>query len=166
MTNPLVLILIGVIVGIYSGIMGLGGGTIMIPVMVLALGFTQKQALGTSLAVMLPPVALPAVIQYYRHGHIDIRVALWMALGFALGATLGGFFANKLPDLALKLIFAFVLVYVAGYMMFNALGRNHIVRNMLLAAVLAGVAAAFFLVVRWYDRGHDTPAQTAQSQTT
>src|SRR5688572_28323652 len=88
MINPAILIGIGIIVGIYSGIMGLGGGTIMIPVLVLLLGFTQHQAVGTSLAVMIPPVTLPAVIEYYRKGHVDLRIAAFIAIGFLAGAIL------------------------------------------------------------------------------
>src|SRR5258706_15739406 len=96
MTHPAILIGIGILVGIYSGIMGLGGGTVMIPVLVLLLGFTQHQAVGTSLAVMIPPVTLPAVIEFYRKGHVDLRIAAWIALGFLGGALVGGFIANQI----------------------------------------------------------------------
>ena len=58
--NPAFLILFGIVVGVFSGLMGLGGGSVMIPIMVLLLGMTQQQAHGTSLAVMIPPVTLPA----------------------------------------------------------------------------------------------------------
>src|SRR3954468_24831917 len=109
MVNPAILIGVGIFVGIYSGIMGLGGGTVMIPVLVLLLGFTQHQAVGTSLAVLIPPVTLPAVIEYYRNGHVNLRVAAWIALGFLGGALLGGFIANKLSDQVMRLIFGFIL---------------------------------------------------------
>src|SRR3954466_12523316 len=105
MVNPAILIGVGIFVGIYSGIMGLGGGTVMIPVLVLLLGFNQHQAVGTSLAVMIPPVTLPAVIEFYRKGYVDLRIAAWIALGFLCGAFLGGFIANKLNDMVLRLIF-------------------------------------------------------------
>jgi uncharacterized membrane protein YfcA len=151
------LFVIGVIVGIYSGIMGLGGGTIMIPIMVLILGFTQKEALGTSLAVMIPPVTLPAVIEYYRNGHVKPTVAIWIALGVLPGAFLGGYIANQLGQNSLKMIFGFVLVYVAGY---TILGKEHIVRTMLLAGVLVIVAGAMFGAARWYD-GPKSPSDAA-----
>ena len=89
MINPAILIGVGIFVGIYSGIMGLGGGTVMIPVLVLLLGFTQHQAVGTSLAVMIPPVTLPAVIEFYRKGQVDLRIAAWIALGFTAVSPLG-----------------------------------------------------------------------------
>lgn len=156
MVHPGFLILIGIAVGIYSGIMGLGGGTVMIPIMVLVLGFTQKEALGTSLAVMIPPVTLPAVIEYWRNGHVRPWVAMWIALGVLPGALLGGWIANQLEQNTLKLIFGFVLVYVAGY---TILGKEHLVRSMILAGVLVLIAALVFGAVRWYD------ARTPNQQT-
>jgi uncharacterized membrane protein YfcA len=151
MFNPPLLIGIGILVGIYSGIMGLGGGTIMIPVLVLLLGFSQHQAIGTSLAVMIPPVTLPAVIQYYREGHVDLRIAAWIALGFLAGAILGGFVANKLSDHQMKMIFGFVLVYIGSYTAFNILGSQHLVRTLILAGVLTSVAAIAWYAVKVSD---------------
>ena len=151
--NPIWLIVIGVAVGVYSGIMGLGGGTIMIPILVLALGFGQHKAVATSLAVMIPPVTLPAVIKYYREGHVDPWVAAWIAAGVLAGTPAGAAVAGYLSDRALRLVFGFVLVYIAGYTIFQTLGRQHLVRSMVLAGVLLAAAAAFFLVVRWYDAG-------------
>ncbi|HEV8292880.1 MAG TPA: sulfite exporter TauE/SafE family protein [Tepidisphaeraceae bacterium] len=151
MTNPAILIGVGVLVGIYSGIMGLGGGTVMIPVLVLLLGFTQHQAVGTSLAVMIPPVTLPAVIEFYRKGHVDLRIAAWIALGFICGAFLGGLIANKTDDNILRLIFGFILIYVGGYTLFGTLGKEHLVRSMIIAGMLVVVAAGVYGVVRAAD---------------
>ena len=149
MVNPATLIGVGIFVGIYSGIMGLGGGTVMIPVLVLLLGFTQHQAVGTSLAVMIPPVTLPAVIEFYRKGHVDLRIAIWIALGFGAGAFLGGFLANRLNDNALKLIFGFILIYVGGYTLLQTLGKEHLMRSMIVAGVLVIVAAAVYSAFRF-----------------
>ena len=154
MPNPITLIAIGVAVGVYSGIMGLGGGTLMIPAMVLLLGFTQHQAVGTSLAVMIPPVTLPAVIEYYRKGHVDISVAIWIAIGVLAGAPIGSMIANQLSDRALRLVFGFVLVYIAGYTIFQTLGKQYLTRSMIFAAILALTAAAFYVGTRWYDARH------------
>jgi uncharacterized protein len=123
--NPIWLIVIGVAVGIYSGIMGLGGGTIMIPILVLALGFGQHKAVATSLAVMIPPVTLPAVIRYWKDGHVDWQVAAWIAVGVLCGTPLGQMVAKHLSDTALKLVFGFVLVYIAGYTIFQTLGKQY-----------------------------------------
>jgi len=158
--NPAVLIGVGIFVGIYSGIMGLGGGTVMIPVLVLLLGFTQHQAVGTSLAVMIPPVTLPAVIEFYRKGHVDLKIAVWIAIGFAAGAFLGGYAANKINDTAMRLIFGFILVYVGGYTLFQTLGKQHLVRSMIIAGVLMVVAAGAYLAVRAAD-ARQAPAASA-----
>jgi uncharacterized membrane protein YfcA len=149
LSNSLILIVFGVIVGVFSGVMGLGGGSIMIPVMVLAFGMTQQQAHGTSLAVMIPPVALPAVIEYWRHGNVDIRIAAWIAAGVLVGSFFGALVANSLPKESLKLVFGFFLIYVAGYTIF---GKEHLARSVTLAGVLVLVAALLFGATRWMDR--------------
>src|SRR5215203_2807281 len=151
MNSPSVpaLLVVGVIVGVFSGLMGVGGGSVMIPVMVLAFGMTQQQAHGTSLAVMIPPVALPAVIEYWRHGNVDIRVAAWTAAGVLLGSFFGALVANSLPKESLKLVFGFFLIYVAGYTIF---GKEHLARSVTLAGVLVLVAALLFAATKYYDR--------------
>ena len=148
MQNPVFLVLFGVIVGVFSGVMGLGGGSIMIPVMVLALAMSQQQAHGTSLAVMIPPVTLPAVIEYYRKGHVDLRVAGWMALGVLAGSFFGAWIATSLPKEMLKLVFGFVLIYVASYTVF---GKENLVRTLSLSGALVLIAVSLYFAVRWYD---------------
>jgi uncharacterized membrane protein YfcA len=149
------LILFGVLVGVFSGVMGLGGGSVMIPIMVLVLGMTQQQAHGTSLAVMIPPVTLPAVIAYYMardpdtgKRNVDLTVALWMAVGVLFGSYFGGKFANFLPKEGLKLVFGFVLIYVAAYTVF---GKEHLVRTLTLSGALLAIAVAIYFLTQWYD---------------
>ena len=155
MSNPLILVAFGVVVGVFSGVMGLGGGSIMIPIMVFAFGMTQQQAHGTSLAVMIPPVTLPAVIAYYMarnpdgSRNVDLRVAAWMAVGVLFGSYFGARIANWLPKEGLKLVFGFLLIYVAGYTIF---GKEHLGRSVTLAGVLVLVAALLFGATRWMDR--------------
>ena len=164
MTSIQTLILLGLIVGIYSGIMGLGGGTIMIPAMVLALGFTQQKAVATSLAVMLPPVGIFAVLEYYRKGQIDVPVALWIAVGVLFGMILGArlslWIGAHFGDNTLKLIFAFILTYISGYMLFQTLGKQYLVRSMIFAGILVVVSFLFFTAVKWYDARNAPPAQS------
>jgi uncharacterized membrane protein YfcA len=148
MQNPAFLVLFGVLVGVFSGVMGLGGGSIMIPVMVLALAMTQQEAHGTSLAVMIPPVTLPAVIEYYRKGHVNLGVAGWMAAGVLIGSFFGAWIATSLPKEMLKLVFGFVLIYVAAYTVF---GKEHLVRTLSLSAALVFVAVCLYAITRWYD---------------
>ena len=154
LTHPGILIGFGVFVGVFSGIMGLGGGAIMIPLMVLVLGFTQTKAHGLSLAVMIPPVTLPAVIAYYRKGVLeisDLKTALIIAAGFACGSFFGGYFAASLPKDTLKLVFGFVLVYVAGYTIFSWFGHDHLLRSVLMAGILAIVAVGMFMTLKATD---------------
>jgi uncharacterized protein len=147
-TNPVMLIAFGILVGVFSGVMGLGGGSVMIPVMVLALAMSQQEAHGTSLAVMIPPVTLPAVIQYYRTGNVNLWVAGWMALGVLAGSFFGAWIATSLPKENLKLVFGFVLIYVAAYTVF---GKEHLVRSISLAGALMLAAVCAYALVSWYD---------------
>lgn len=158
MQNPLTLVLIGILVGVFSGVMGLGGGSVMIPIMVLALAMTQQTAHGTSLAVMIPPVTLPAVIAYYRKGHVDLRVAGWMALGVLAGAWFGGLIATSLPKEVLKLVFGFVLIYVASFTVF---GTQHVTRTLVLAGLLLMVAVSLYALMRAYDARRAPAPQAA-----
>ncbi len=148
MHNPLLLLAFGIIVGVFSGVMGLGGGAVMIPVMVLVFGLSQPMAHGTSLAVMIPPVALPAVIQYYRNGNVNVTMAAWMAVGVLGGSFFGAYIANALPKETLKLVFGFLLIYVAAYTVF---GKEHLARTTMLSALLVLVAVGSFAATKWYD---------------
>jgi uncharacterized membrane protein YfcA len=158
MSNPLVLIAFGVLVGVFSGVMGLGGGSVMIPIMVLAYHMTQPEAHGTSLAVMIPPVTLPAVIEYYRNGNVNVTMAAWMAAGVLLGSFFGAYVANALPKETLKLVFGFLLIYVAAYTVF---GKEHLARTTVLSALLVAIAMAVLFTVRWYDRSRPAAAAAA-----
>jgi uncharacterized protein len=142
-------------VGVFSGVMGLGGGSVMIPVMVLVMGLTQTQAHGTSLAVMTVPVMLPAVIHYWRHNNVHLPVAAWTAVGVAMGTFFGAYIANALPRETLKLVFGLVLIYVAGYTVF---GKENLLRTTLLAAALVLVAGLMLAGSQWYDRQNAPPA--------
>ena len=155
MQNPVLLVAFGLLVGVFSGLMGLGGGAIMIPIMVLALGMTQQQAHGTSLAVMIPPVTLPAVLAYFHardpdtgQRNVNITVALWMAAGVLAGSYFGGKLANYLPKDTLKLVFGFVLIYIAAYTVF---GKEHLDRTLSLSSALVLIAVCLYAVTRWYD---------------
>jgi len=164
--HPATLIAFGVFVGVFSGLMGLGGGAVMIPIMVLAFGLTQTQAHGTSLAAMIPPVTLPAVIRYYQQvnpdgsRNVDLRFAGFMAIGILVGSFFGAALANKLPKDELKLVFGFILVYVAGYTIFSYFGSQHVGRSAILSAILGVVAVGMFLAVKWIDGPAPRPEMT------
>ncbi|MFH1772592.1 MAG: sulfite exporter TauE/SafE family protein [Candidatus Omnitrophota bacterium] len=106
-------IALGLIAGISSGFLGIGGGTILIPVLVYAFGLTQHQAQGTTLALMVPPIGLLAAIKYYAEGNVKIYTAAFICLGFFIGGLVGAHFAHKVPDLVLKRVFGFFLMAVS-----------------------------------------------------
>jgi uncharacterized membrane protein YfcA len=118
MTLILLLILIGLIAGIFSGLMGVGGGIVMIPLMVFALGFTQHEAQGTSLAVLAVPVTLIAAYNYYDAGHVNWKYAAVIAVTFVVGAYFGSKFAISIDQGLLKKIFGFILIVVALRLIF------------------------------------------------
>jgi uncharacterized membrane protein YfcA len=113
----LLLILIGFTSGILSGLVGVGGGIIVVPALVFFLGFSQPQAQGTSLGLLLLPVGILAVINYYNNGNIDVRVIAIMAIAFVIGGWLGSKWAISLPEITVKRIFAVILFYTAIKMM-------------------------------------------------
>lgn len=113
------LALIGLAAGVLSGLVGVGGGIIIVPALVMALGISQHSAQGNTLAMLMIPVGALAVFNYYRSGHIDWRIALLLAVGFIPGAWLGSKLALALPALAVKRIFGVLLLLVAVKFLLN-----------------------------------------------
>jgi uncharacterized membrane protein YfcA len=151
--NPIVLILFGVLVGVFSGVMGLGGGAIIIPVLVLVFDMSQQAAHGTSLAMILSPTALPAIYKYHSKGFVDWRLVAYVIPGMLAGSYVGAAIATSIPQSALKLVFGFTLIYVAGYTVFGVLGgREHLGRTLVLSGALVVVAVLMFVTVRSIDR--------------
>jgi hypothetical protein len=118
-TTIVILVVMGVITGFMAGMLGIGGGIIVIPALIMILGFTQQGAQGTSLAMMLPPVGIFAVINYYKAGNVDWRVAVILALFFIIGSVFGSKLAVKIPQDVLKKIFGVFLLLVAAKMLFG-----------------------------------------------
>ena len=117
--NIIFYILLGLIAGILSGLLGLGGGIIVVPALVLLFGFSQHLAQGTTLAMMVPPIGLLAAWWYYSKGYVDIKVAGLMCIGFFIGGLLGAKFATAIPDIMLKRIFGLALLLVSVKMIFG-----------------------------------------------
>lgn len=113
----LLLIIVGLAAGVLSGMVGVGGGIIVVPALVFFLGFSQHQAQGTSLGLLLLPVGILAVMNYYNKGYIDIKVVAIMSVAFVLGGWLGSKLSLSLPQDTVKKIFAIVLFYTAFRMM-------------------------------------------------
>lgn len=114
----LVLVMVGLAAGLLSGMIGIGGGIIVVPALVYILGFSQYEAQGTSLGLLLPPVGILAVMNYYKQGFIDFKVVGIMCIAFIAGGWLGSKFSLSLSQDTLKKIFALVLLLIAGKMLF------------------------------------------------
>ena len=115
----LILIAIGIVTGIMAGMLGIGGAIIMTPALVFIMGFSQANAQGTSLAVMLPPIGIIAAYNYYKAGHVNIKFALILAACFLVGSYFGSKFALNLPQAVLKKIFGVLLLLVAAKMLLS-----------------------------------------------
>lgn len=107
------LVLVGVVAGILSGLIGIGGGVIIVPVLVFLFGMSQHQAQGTTLALMVPPIGLLGAWAYYRQGYVDLKVALMLCAGFVAGSLLGARFATGLSDGILQKVFGIALGAIA-----------------------------------------------------
>lgn len=106
-------IALGVVIGGISGLIGIGGGAFLIPALIYFYGMSQLRAQGTSLATLLLPIGIFACWTYYKAGHVDVRLALLISLGFAGGGWLGGLWAQHLSDTVLRRSFAALLVLLA-----------------------------------------------------
>jgi len=119
MTNPLSFVLLGLVAGALSGLIGIGGGIIIVPALIFIFGFTQHQAQGTTLALMVPPIGLLAAWAYYSQGYVDIRVAAWVCAGFLIGGFLGAKLATGLPNMVLQKVFGGALLLISLKMLFT-----------------------------------------------
>lgn len=106
------LILLGLAAGYFSGLVGIGGGIIVVPALVFIFGFSQYAAQGTTLALLIPPIGILAVWKYYQSGHVDIKTAAILAVGFVIGSYFGSATAIGISQDTLKKIFAIALVLI------------------------------------------------------
>jgi uncharacterized membrane protein YfcA len=114
----LLYIILGLVVGVLSGILGIGGGVVIIPALVFLFGFNQHQAQGTSLALFSLPIAILAANTYYKQGYIDIKIVSLLALGFVFGGLIGSKIGINLPDAVLTKIFGIGLLLISLKMIF------------------------------------------------
>jgi len=114
----LIIILVGVAAGMLSGLVGVGGGIIIVPALVYFISFSQKSAQGTSLAMIMLPVGIFGVLQYYKQGHVDFRIVGILAIGFLAGSFFGSRIALSLPQETLKKYFAVLMIIIAVKMLF------------------------------------------------
>lgn len=126
----LILVMLGVAAGMLSGLVGIGGGIILVPGLIFFLAFSQKMAQGTSLGILLLPIGILGVIQYYKQGYIDLKVVLVISLAFLVGNFFGSKLALSLPQETLKKIFAgFLIVMAVKMLFFDHTNTEHTVEN-------------------------------------
>jgi uncharacterized membrane protein YfcA len=119
LTTVLLLLLIGLLAGVLSGSVGVGGGVIMVPLAIWFLGYSQHQAQGMSLAVLAVPGTLLAAYTYHKNGHtLDWRYALVIAVAFVIGGFFGSKIAISINQQMLKKVFGVILLVVAIKMIF------------------------------------------------
>lgn len=142
----LLLFLFGSLVGVASGLLGIGGGIILIPGLIYLFGFTQPEAQGTSLAVMIPPIGIFAALVYYQHGFVRLPVVVWIAVGFMVGAFLGAHLVPLAPVAALRVVFGVLLLYVGFTFVLYPHGTKAS------AALPAALSAAVVGLAQWMNR--------------
>ncbi len=161
-TTLILVISIGFLIGAVSGMVGLGGGILVIPVLMFGFGFSQAKANGTSLAMLLPPIGILGVISYWRAGNVDLRFAGLMAAGFVAGVYFGARLVNGgwISPAAVRMLFAFLLIYVTSRLLFYPGGRARAaIETVLLFAVFAVPYALTEALGRHWDRMlHHAPA--------
>lgn len=118
-STVLVLIAIGLLAGFAGGALGLGGGIVIVPALVFILGFTQHQAQGTSLAVIVFPVAFLGALNYYKAGYVNVKFVVILALAFIIGSYLGSLMSINLPEKMLKKVFGFAILLLSLKMIFE-----------------------------------------------
>ena len=115
----IILIIIGLLAGLLSGLVGVGGGILMIPLLIMFLGFTQHQAQGTALFAMLPPIGILAAMNYYKQGYVKWEYAVVIALAFVAGGYLGSKMSLSLSPQIIRRLFGVVMLIGAIKLIFS-----------------------------------------------
>jgi uncharacterized membrane protein YfcA len=150
----LIYVAIGITIGCLSGVLGIGGGVLIIPALIWFCGFAPSEARGTSLAILIPPIGLPAAIKYYHDGKVILAAAVWIACAFALGALVGAYVVRYFDELLLRLIFGLIMVYIAFRVMISSDNEVAVAAAGLTATFLAWIG---YLGLRALGRRHMKP---------
>ena len=116
------LILIGLVAGISSGVFGIGGGVLIVPALAFLMHYPIHRAIGTSLAVLLPPIGAAAVFAYYRAGHVDLKAAAILAAMVFIGAWIGALIANHCSPQTMRMLFGVFLLGLGCYTLLSGKG--------------------------------------------
>jgi uncharacterized membrane protein YfcA len=122
MNDIIILLAIGLMAGILSGIAGIGGGLVIVPALVYFMHYSQHQAQGVSLTMFLLPIGFLGVYNYYKQGHVTpetIRFALIMCATFVVGSYFGSKIAVNINQDVLKKVFGVIILLVSLKMIFG-----------------------------------------------
>ena len=118
MTHIFLYLLLGLIAGTLSGLIEIGGGTLIVPALIFLFGMSQHLAQGTTLALLVPPIGFLAAWTYYEQGYVDLRIAALICMGFFFGGLLGAKIATKLSNILLERVFGVALLLISLKMIF------------------------------------------------
>ena len=118
--QSILLLALGLVAGVASGLVGIGGGIIVVPALVFLFHLSQHQAQGTTLALLVPPIGLLAAWDYYQQGFVDIRIAALICVGFVLGGLIGAKLSLGLSDHTLQRVFGVALLIIGARMIFGS----------------------------------------------
>lgn len=116
----IILILVGLMAGVLSGFVGIGGGVVIVPALIYFMHLNQLQAQGITLAVLVMPVGILGVMNYYKAGNVNFNYSFIIAAGFVIGSYFGSKYALKLPDYKVKFIFALLMIYMGISMLWKS----------------------------------------------
>jgi len=117
-TIIVILLSVGLAAGFLSGLVGIGGGIIIVPVLVYFLGFSQHQAQGTTLFMFLLPIGIFGVLNYHKQGYVDYKTALIICSTFIFGSYFGSKFAITLDQKTIKQLFGVIIILLGCKMLF------------------------------------------------
>lgn len=147
--SPLVLLPLGLLVGVLMGMTSFTGA-IIVPALVLCFGIAQADAQGTAMALTLSPVQLPAILNFYRGGHINWMVMKWMVPGVLVGSLIGSQIAMSLPPIVLKTFFGLMTIYVGSYMLLSTTTKS-VSKAVMLSFTITAVAGMIVALSKWME---------------
>jgi uncharacterized protein len=152
-------IAIGLTIGSLSGMLGIGGGVLIVPALIWLCDFKMNKAVGTSLAILIPPIGLPAALEAYRKDYVDLTAALWIAGAFMIGAYSSRLLVEYIPVAWFRLAFGLIMVFVAMRFILDSDSEA--------ASAAGGITAAFlawmgYLGLKLLGRRHLQPPKLSE----
>jgi len=155
----IVYVVIGLLVGSVSGALGIGGGVLLVPALMWLCRFEPAKAAGTSLAILIPPIGLPAAMKAYNESRVDLAAALWIAGAFTVGAYFGASYVSRISEFTLRLMFGTLMIYVGVRFLIGGTTETRYAWTALISIILAWMG---HLILRAIGRQHLRPPTLGQ----